>query len=105
MAVTANNQTYKPTGDDFFNTKVQTNKAAARCNMPCHTVTCSATVIGGGASGGNKVLTAITYYMKKEGKAWIEKYLTSSLGDTKDTKNLKMASQGVIIKCSIINLI
>ena len=66
IAIKADTQNYKPTGDDFFNTKVQTNKATARCNMPCHTVTCSATVIGGGASGDNKVLNGITYFIKKE---------------------------------------
>ena len=44
-------------------------------------------------AGANKVLTGETYYMKKEGKTWIEKNLTWNKCDTKDTKNLSLASR------------
>ena len=92
-AVKATNHAGRPTGDDLFNTTRNTNGSAARCNMPCQMITCSATIIGGGAAGANKVLTGETYYMKKEGKTWIEKNLTWNKGDNKDTKNLSLASR------------
>ena len=74
------NQADRPTGYDFFSTKVATHKSATRCNMPCQMVTCSATIIGGGTAGANITLDPETYYMKKEGKVWIEKNLTWNAG-------------------------
>ena len=82
-----------PTGDDFFSTKAQVHMQAARCNIPIHIVLCSATIQGAGANGADVVLTGDTYLFKKEGKVWIEKNLTWSQGQTKETKELNLASR------------
>ena len=84
-AVIATNHPDRPSGADLFNTAIATSNTAARCNMPCPMVTCSATIIGGGTAGANVTLAPETYYMKKEGKAWIQKYLTWNQGEEKDT--------------------
>ena len=91
-AIVATNHSSKPTGEKFFNTVPFTSTSAARCNMPCHMVTCSAVIVGGGTAGANLTLDPETYYMKKEGKVWIEKHLTWNNGETKDTKSLTLAS-------------
>ena len=91
-AIKATAHSDMPSRDDFFNTKVQVHRQAARCNMPIQIVTCSATIQGAGANGANVVLAGETYLMKKEGTEWIQKNLTWSSGQTKDTKELNLAS-------------
>ena len=54
---------------------------------------CSATIQGAGMNGADVVLTGDTYLFKKEGKVWIEKNLTWSQGQTKETKELNLASR------------
>ena len=59
-AVKATNHADRPAGDDLFNTTRNTNGSAARCNMPCQMVTCSATIIGGEPAGANVTLAPET---------------------------------------------
>ena len=61
--------------------------------MPINMVHCSATIQGAGINGADVVLTGDTYLFKKEGKVWIEKNLTWSQGQTKETKELNLASR------------
>ena len=91
-AIIATNHPDRPSGNEFFNTAQTINNHAARCNMPSLIVICSATIVGAGTAGTNIVLDPETYYMKKEGKAWIEKYLTWNNGESKDTRNMQLAS-------------
>ena len=63
-AVIATNHPDRPSGADLFNTAIATSNMAARCNIPCPMVTCSATIIGGETAGANVTLAPETYYMK-----------------------------------------
>ena len=70
--------------------------------MPIGLVHCTATIPGAGANGVDVVLAGDTYILKKENKAWIEQHLTYSQGQTKDTKDLNLASRpdGLFFVCS-----
>ena len=78
--IIATNHPDRPTGNEIFRSAQSTSTHSARCNMPSPIVICSATIIGAGTAGANVTLAPETYYMKKEGKAWIEQYLTWNNG-------------------------
>ena len=71
-AIIATDHPDRPSGNEIFNTAQTTNNHASRCNLPSSIVICSATIVGAGPAGANIVLNPETYYIKKEGKAWIE---------------------------------
>ena len=83
----------RPSRNEIFNTAQSTNTHAARCNLNSPIIVCSATIIGAGPAGSNIVLATETYYMKKEGKAWIEEYITWNDGENKDTRSMQLAYQ------------
>ena len=91
-AIIATDHPDRPCGNEIFSTAQSTSNHAARCNLPSPIVICSATILGAGPAGANIVLAPDTYYMKKEGKAWIEKYITWNNGESKDTRNMQLAS-------------
>ena len=91
-AIIASDQPNKPRGDLLWATARDSVTNSTRCNMCINIARLTAVVVGGGVNGADKDLDEQFYICRKETAVWIKKYITFSVGDSKNNQHLKQAS-------------